>query len=150
VGAGIMSRLASTIIGVSNTIINNETTHVVKWLGGWHKKFFPFEFQLIDETDSAGVVHLKMPIKLEQNMNLSARDKILRIIYDLYWAGDPFSRKDIIEKTNLGHETVSSILKELVIENKLEANGTTNNKTFCIKIRTHKDTSMALFNQLDE
>jgi len=138
IGASIFQRQCSGIIGVSKTSKPSEAgtgekiIHRVKVISSWHREWEPFEFTIVDKQDLEGYF-LAMTIDHSISDNIPALPKILEVIKDLYWAQDPFTKQDIMTKTGLGSTTVSKILNKLTEEGKLEAHGTTKDKTFQLK-----------------
>lgn len=143
VGASIILRLASNIIGISKVVNEDkDEVHLVKCLGSWHKEFQPFEFSLIDETDDFGRVWLRMPVNLGASVDKTSQDAILRIVKMNYWDGTPFTRQDIIKRTDIGRTTVGAILNSLVIAGILQSDGNTRNRRFMfpMQVKTVEET----------
>jgi hypothetical protein len=131
VGAGILLRLTSSIIGIKKAIgEDKQEIFVVKNLGSWHKEFQPFEFRLIDETDDRGRVWVKMPINLGCEVDKTSYEAIARVINANFWSGESFTRQDIIKRTGLSSVTVSAVLNRMVEEGILTTVGSTKNKAF--------------------
>lgn len=133
IGASIMLRLASNIIGIEKRV--NEAggnIHIVKSLGSWFKEFQPFEFQLIDETDTNSRVWVRMPINLSAGVDEDAKEQILKIIKFQYSKGESFTRQEIVKRTGLTAPTASGVLNNLVTTGLLRSEGSTKNKIFII------------------
>jgi hypothetical protein len=134
VGASIILRMASSVIGVKKVIGEDQKeVHSVKNLGSWHKEFQPFEFRLIDETDALGRTWVRMPINLKAAVDKTSQDAVMRVVSANYWDGESFTRQDIIKRSNLGQVTVSTVLNRLVESGFLVCDGVTKNKRFAIR-----------------
>lgn len=136
VGAGIILRLASSIIGIKKAIGEEQKElYIVKNLGSWHKEFQPFEFQLVDEVDEAGRVWLRMPVNLGCGIDKTSQEAIMRVINANYWDSSNFTRADIVKRTKLGQVTVSTVLNKLVKEGILITEGNTKNRIFAMSLK---------------
>lgn len=140
VGAGVLSRLVGNIVGVDRKVAEDEEiSFLVQSLASWFKEFPDFAFTLDDETDAAGRDWVRMNVDLAPKVDKNARESIEEIIKMHFWAGDPFTRKDIIMRTGLGHNTVSQILTNMVHKGKLTSSGSTKDKTFNVAISYSPD-----------
>lgn len=136
VGAGIILRLASSIIGVKKVVGEDQKElYTVKNLGSWHKEFQPFEFSLIDEADDQGQVWLRMPVNLSAGIDKTSQDMIMRVIKANYWDGEQFTRQNIVKRTKLSSVTVSSVLNKLTAGGVLLTEGNTKDKTFSLPLK---------------
>jgi len=133
IGASIILRLASNIIGVEKRVDESgRTVHIVKNMGSWFKEFQPFEFSLVDEIDEDGREWLRMPVNLSPGVDDDSKEKVIKVLKFSYSYGESFTRRDIAKRTGLSEKTTGGVLNSLVNTGFLKSEGATQNKVFFV------------------
>lgn len=142
VGASVIQRIVSYMIGMEAHEENGRKAHVVRVLKSWFKQIDPFAFFLEDgEVDGSGFPSVLMHVEFDYDpQGVDKLAQLWGIVQRHYGDGNPFS-KGMLERWTDGAisgRALKGLLPRLVRDGRLIACGATRNRQYQIS-RIEKD-----------